>query len=195
MEDGLPSGDWEVFADGFSGMEKVMNPGDAVHRPTGLALGPDGSLYISDSRKGTIWRVIFTGEEMAEAAPASVMESENVVLADHPGEKLYKFACMACHQADGNGVPGMHPPLKGSEWVTGDKERLIRIVLEGVKGEIKVNGEIYNSVMPPVPQLDATQVADLLSFIRISFGNDASEITVEEVEKVMNRVRPTAEPN
>jgi glucose/arabinose dehydrogenase len=45
MEDGLPSGDWEVFADGFSGMEKVMNPGDAVHRPTGLALGPDGSLY------------------------------------------------------------------------------------------------------------------------------------------------------
>jgi mono/diheme cytochrome c family protein len=123
------------------------------------------------------------------------MEPDNVALADHPGEKLYKFACMVCHQADGNGVPGMHPPLKGSEWVTGDKERLIRIVLEGIKGEIEVDGEIYNSVMPPVPKLDATQIADLLSFIRLSFGNDASEITVEEVQGVMDHIRPTAEHN
>jgi glucose/arabinose dehydrogenase len=58
----LPSGDWEVFADGFAGVEFVKSPRDAVHRPTGLALGPDGSLYVSDSRKGTIWRIMYLGE-------------------------------------------------------------------------------------------------------------------------------------
>ncbi|MFC2089389.1 PQQ-dependent sugar dehydrogenase [Bacteroidota bacterium] len=57
----LPSGDWEEFADGFSQIDSVMNPGDAVHRPCGLAVGPDGSLYVSDSRHGTIWRIFYTG--------------------------------------------------------------------------------------------------------------------------------------
>lgn len=56
-----PSGDWEVFADGFSQLDTVQNPGDAVHRPCGLAIGPDGSLYVSDSRLGTIWRIFYTG--------------------------------------------------------------------------------------------------------------------------------------
>jgi mono/diheme cytochrome c family protein len=186
MENGLPAGDWEVFADGFSGLEKVLNPGDAEHRPVGLAMGPDGSLYISDSRKGTIWRVIYTGEESHAEETVSEKEPENVILADLPGESVYRVACQVCHQADGNGVPGMHPPLKGSDWVTGDKDRLIRIVLEGIEGEIEVNGEIYNHVMPAPTQLDATQIADVLTFIRKSFGNDASGVTVEEVQAVMD---------
>jgi len=61
FEGALPSGQWEVFADGFSQLEKVKNPGDAVHRPCGLALGPDGSLYVLDSRRGTIWRIFYEG--------------------------------------------------------------------------------------------------------------------------------------
>ncbi len=60
----LPSGEWEVFADGFSGRDPVLSPGDAEHRPMGLAMGPDGSLFVSDSRKGTIWRIMYTGEEV-----------------------------------------------------------------------------------------------------------------------------------
>lgn len=61
MENGLPSGDWEVFASGFPAAERLASPGDARYRPTGLAVGPDGSLYISDSRQGRIWRVRYTG--------------------------------------------------------------------------------------------------------------------------------------
>lgn len=189
MKDGLPSGDWEVFADGFSGMETVRNPGDAVHRPVGLAMGPDGSLYISDSRKGTVWRVIYTGEEMASTDPEPAAETETVIQADLPGEQVYKDACLVCHQADGNGVPGMHPSLHSNDWVTGDKERLIRIVLEGMKGEVEVNGEIFNSEMPPQPQLDAGQVAEVLTFVRSSFGNDASEITLGEVQELMDAIQ------
>lgn len=55
----LPSGGWEIFADGFAGISPVISPGDAVHRPTGLAKGPDGSLYIADSVSGTVWRVFY----------------------------------------------------------------------------------------------------------------------------------------
>ena len=62
MKDGKPNGNWEVFADGFSGIGEVKNPSEAKHRPCGLAQGPDGSLYVSDSVKGTIWKIIYTGK-------------------------------------------------------------------------------------------------------------------------------------
>jgi glucose/arabinose dehydrogenase len=61
MTDGSPSGEWSVFADGFSGLEQVPEPAAAAHRPCGLAVGPDGSLYVSDSVEGTIWRIRYTG--------------------------------------------------------------------------------------------------------------------------------------
>jgi glucose/arabinose dehydrogenase len=59
FEGAYPSGDWEVFADGFAGVETIKSPGDAEYRPTGVALGPDGSLYVSDSRDGKIWKISY----------------------------------------------------------------------------------------------------------------------------------------
>jgi glucose/arabinose dehydrogenase len=61
--DGVPFGDFEVFADGFTGKESIRSPREAKHRPMGLATGPDGSLYISDSVKGKVWRVFYVGED------------------------------------------------------------------------------------------------------------------------------------
>jgi len=184
FRDGLPSGEWEVFADGFKGVDVLMNTGDAEHRPVGLAMGPDGSLYVSDSRKGTVWRIMYTGEEEALVESKTEQGSKEVIVADLPGQKVYNVTCLPCHQSDGNGVPGMHPSLRNSEWVNGDKERLIRIVLQGLEGEIEVHGETFNSVMAPLNHLTAAQVADVLTFIRKSFGNDAPEVTEEEVEQV-----------
>ena len=57
-----PSGDWEIFAEGFTGVDSLLRPGDARYRPMGLAQGPDGSLYISDSQNGRIWRVLYEEE-------------------------------------------------------------------------------------------------------------------------------------
>ena len=57
-----PSGDWEVFADGFAGVKEIQSPGDAEYRPTGLAVGPEGSLYVSESTSGKIWKIMYTGE-------------------------------------------------------------------------------------------------------------------------------------
>lgn len=62
FKDGKPSGEWEVFADGFMGREEIAVPRDAQFRPCGLAQGPDGSLYISDSVKGRIWKIVYTGK-------------------------------------------------------------------------------------------------------------------------------------
>lgn len=61
MENGQPAGEWEVFADNFAGIENFTNPRDAQHRPTGLAQGPDGAIYISDSVKGKIWKIVYNG--------------------------------------------------------------------------------------------------------------------------------------
>jgi glucose/arabinose dehydrogenase len=62
MKDGKPSGPYEIFADGFAGKDQVITPRDAEHRPCGLAQGTDGSLYVSDDVKGTIYKIIYTGK-------------------------------------------------------------------------------------------------------------------------------------
>lgn len=62
------------------------------------------------------------------------------------GAEIFMYYCMSCHQADGSGVPGMYPPLQKSNWVNGDKNRLIKILLNGLEGEIEVNGETYSIV-------------------------------------------------
>lgn len=62
FKEGVVSGDYETFADGFAGMDTISGPGAAKYRPVGLAMGPDGTLYISDSEKGRIWRVVYTGK-------------------------------------------------------------------------------------------------------------------------------------
>lgn len=117
-----------------------------------------------------------------QSDPAGSSETQ----VEHPGKEVYDAVCLACHMADGSGVPGMHPPITDTEWVTGDKERLIDLVLNGMSGEIEVKGETYNSIMPPHSHLTNKQIADVLSYIRTNFGNDASEITQQEVAKVRN---------
>lgn len=108
--------------------------------------------------------------------------------ASHPGKKVYDSTCLVCHMANGKGVPGMFPPLVETDWVTGDKDRLIRITIQGLSGKIEVNGVTYNSIMPPNPHLSDQEVADVLTYIRQNFGNDADEVTIDEVKEVRNNL-------
>lgn len=101
------------------------------------------------------------------------------------GEQIYMARCLSCHQMNGQGVPGVFPPLAESEWVTGEKPPLIGIILHGVMGEMEVNGVTYSGAMPPWGQyLSDEDVAALLTYIRSSWGNEASEVTTEEVTDV-----------
>jgi len=92
--------------------------------------------------------------------------------------------CAACHGVDGQGMPNIGPPLAGSEWVAGPVENLIRIQLRGLTGPITVKGKEYNFPAPMAPQSFQTdeQVAAVLTYVRNSFGNDASPVTPEQVE-------------
>jgi mono/diheme cytochrome c family protein len=101
------------------------------------------------------------------------------------GKKVFDTTCIACHQANGLGVPGQYPPLVASEWVTGSEERIIRIVLHGLNGPITVEGKEYNNVMAPLGgALKDEQVANVISYVRASWGNTAPEVTPETVAKV-----------
>ena len=101
------------------------------------------------------------------------------------GEQVYLSRCMSCHQVDGGGIAGVFPPLVETDWVTGDKGRLIRLVLDGMMGEVKVGGVVYSGAMPPWKSfLTDEEVAALLTYIRQAWGNDASEVTSEQVALV-----------
>ena len=121
-------------------------------------------------------------------APQSMVQPEQEeaapVVANEAGKKVYDQYCLVCHQTDGNGVPNAFPPLAGTEYVNGDTERLIGIVLNGLQGEIEVNGQIYNGVMVPHNFLSDQEIADVLTFVRSNFGNDSPAITPDQVATV-----------
>jgi mono/diheme cytochrome c family protein len=98
------------------------------------------------------------------------------------GKKVYDTYCLTCHQADGAGVPRMNPPLNKTTYVLGDKKRLINIILKGFNEAVEINGDYYDNPMPAQPQLTDQQIADVLTYIRNSFGNKASIVTVAEVK-------------
>ena len=101
------------------------------------------------------------------------------------GEAVYAQTCIACHGVDGKGVPGAFPPIDGSDWLTGDSALPIKIVLHGLQGPLEVQGQKYNSVMAPLgAQLNDQQVADVLTYVRQRWSNDAAPVTPDEVKKV-----------
>ena len=102
----------------------------------------------------------------------------------HPGKAVFDEYCLTCHQADGSGVPGMHPPLGAGSWVGKDPKELVAVLMKGLNGKVEVNGEIYNSSMPSQAQLTDQEMADVLSYVRSSFGNSFDPVTEELVKKV-----------
>lgn len=95
--------------------------------------------------------------------------------------------CGGCHQGDGKGLPGQFPPLAGSEWVLGGTERLVRVVQHGLTGQITVKGQGYNTpggMQAFGAAMSATDLANVLTFVRNTWGNEASMVTKEMVEKV-----------
>ena len=98
------------------------------------------------------------------------------------GETIFSQRCAACHQTTGLGVAGAFPPLVDSPWVTEDPETVVRILLLGISGPIEVNGNVYNGRMPAFGELSDEEISRVATYVRQSWGNDASAVEVELVE-------------
>ena len=105
------------------------------------------------------------------------------------GKKVYTQYCVACHQADGGGVPGLNPPLEKTAYVLGSKTKLIRVILKGMNTHEEIEGETYSNIMAPHNNLTDQQIADVLTYIRNSFGNKAVAITPGDVKYVRARTK------
>ncbi|ULQ50727.1 c-type cytochrome [Flavihumibacter fluvii] len=199
FKNGAPSGPWEVFADGFAGLDTIVNVSDAKYRPMGLAMGPDGSLYVCDSRVGKIWRIMYKGNKQKFGAEQlTAMEkrksNSNIRTPDEindnlfkekglPGSQVYNFYCQSCHQHNGKGDGNRFPPVMNSDWVTGDKQRLIAVLLNGLNQPIVVNGKSYNSIMPQHSFLKDAEIAQVLTYVKQHFNQQKDSVTAEEVKK------------
>lgn len=115
---------------------------------------------------------------------AFVAAHEAITLNDE-GEKVYNSRCMSCHQMDGKGIPGVFPPLNESEFVQGSPERLVRIILQGMMGEVTIKGVTYSGMMPPWGTfLSDEEIAAVVTYVRANFDNEASEVNAEEVAEI-----------
>ena len=105
------------------------------------------------------------------------------------GKKVYGTYCISCHQADGGGVPGLNPPLQKTSWVLGSKTKLITVILKGMNTHEEIEGEEYTNVMAPYNFLKDQEISDLLTYVRNSFGNKATAVTVGDVKLVRAKVK------
>jgi mono/diheme cytochrome c family protein len=104
------------------------------------------------------------------------------------GKKIYETRCLVCHQADGGGVPNMNAPLDASSNVVGnDIARLVKIIRNGYNERIALDGYYYSNAMTANPDLKDAAIADVLTYIRNSWSNKASKVTLADVQKVKKK--------
>jgi nitrite reductase (NO-forming) len=163
---------FRAFNKGALGMLRVDGPEDVA-----IYSGREvDEVYIAQYSKKA-------SEARAEAAEA-IAEGDPLEASMARGRATYQGTCSTCHMAEGQGLAGVFPPLAKSDYLMADKERSIHAVLAGLTGEITVNGQKYNNVMPAWSHLTDREIANVLTYARNSFGNEGEPVTPDEVAKV-----------
>jgi mono/diheme cytochrome c family protein len=103
------------------------------------------------------------------------------------GKVIYAKQCLSCHQADGLGVSNMNPPLNTKQ-VSGNKDILIGMVIKGISTHQEIEGKTYQNVMPAHPEMSDREIADVLTYIRNSFGNKATAVKISEVKSTRGKM-------
>jgi nitrite reductase (NO-forming) len=146
------------------------------------------SVYLGDRAEGNLAAVTTA----AKAHAAGTLTKDEQVAA---GKQLFAGTCSVCHQANGEGLANVFPPLAKSDYLAADPKRAISIVTHGLTGKITVNGHEYDSVMPPMAQLTDDEVANILTYVMNSWDNPGGQISKEDVAKVRAEPAPaTAAP-
>ena len=139
------------------------------------------SVYLGDKAAN----LAAVSEARAAEASGTLTREQQI----KAGEARFTGTCSVCHQANGAGLPGVFPPLAHSDFLMADKQRAINIVLNGLSGKVTVNGNEFNSVMPPMSQLNDDELANILTFVRNSWGNGGEAVSAEEVKAVRANTR------
>lgn len=158
---------FRAFNKGALGMLKVTGPEDKIiysGKQADKVYLPEGSATQSIANPTT-------------TASRSLTKEEQIT----QGKNVYEANCLACHQANGEGIPHAFPPLAKSDYLNADHNRAINILLNGRSGPITVNGETYDSVMPAIA-LNNEQIANVLTYVLNSFGNNGGQVTDSQVE-------------
>ncbi len=134
------------------------------------------SVYLGDKAAN----LAAVSEARASEASGTLTREQQI----KAGESRFTGTCSVCHQADGTGLPNVFPPLARSDFLMADKQRAIGIVLNGLTGKVAVNGNVFNSVMPPMSQLNDDELANILTFVRNSWGNKGDAVSAEEVRQI-----------
>jgi len=134
------------------------------------------SVYLGD-RAGPNLAAVTQATQNAVSGTLTVQDQIKA------GQQLFAGTCSVCHQANGEGLPGVFPPLAKSDFL-GDAKKLVNVVLNGLSGKVTVNGKDYNSVMPPMNQLNDDEVANILTYVLNSWGNPGGAVSTDDVKKV-----------
>jgi nitrite reductase (NO-forming) len=157
--------------------------------------GPENKLVYSGKELDAVYLGDRAGPNLAavthatQSAAAGSLTQEDQVRA---GQVLFAGTCSVCHQANGAGLPGVFPPLAKSDYLAADVKRAIGFVLRGLTGKVTVNGQEYNSVMPPMTQLNDDEVANILTYVINSWGNPGGRVSSDDVQKARASSAPAA---
>lgn len=138
---------------------------------------------------------VYLSDRLSSLAPvsAAVQASKQGTLTRaqqvEAGGVLFKGTCSACHQDNGQGIPDVFPPLAKSDLLAATPARAVEIVMNGLSGPVTVNGKQYNSVMPPMSQLNDDEVANILTYVLSSWGNNGPAITAAQVTELRAKTK------
>ncbi|HEY8709528.1 MAG TPA: copper-containing nitrite reductase [Burkholderiaceae bacterium] len=164
---------FRAFNKGALAILKVSGPEDKT-----IYSGKElDSVYLGDRSLPNMQAVTTA----AHAAATGTLTLQDQVQA---GQALFAGTCSVCHQGSGAGLAGVFPPLAKSDYLGADPKRAIGVVLHGLTGKVTVNGGDYNSVMPPMNQLNDDEVANILTYVLNSWGNPGGRILTDDVKKV-----------
>jgi mono/diheme cytochrome c family protein/glucose/arabinose dehydrogenase len=169
----------------------ATHPTVTAKRPIKLEAEPAALAKLAKSKdaamlKALAWfkaTVVWPGKPGVVVPPTKALTNEELALFDN-GRQTFAGLCAACHQPTGKGLEGLAPPLAESEWVLGEPERIVKVVMHGLRGPIKVKGMTYSYDMPAAGFLTDEQIAGVLTYIRREWDHEASPVSVDLVKKI-----------